>query len=174
MDSILSLPKGIYHDQIITTHDQVIDIGWRSNIIVNRCRCLLAAFMKGDGAAGIQFLAVGRGEAAWDDQPPTAPGPATEQLVNPALITIPVEAGHMEYLDAAGTPTAGPTNRIQIVVTLEPGIPPIEGSETTYPLREFGLFGTFASENYMIDYVRHPVIHKQADNTLVRTIRLIF
>lgn len=36
------------------------------------------------------------------------------------------------------------------------------------PLREFGLFD---GKDYMINGVRHPVIHKDAASTLVRVIR---
>lgn len=39
------------------------------------------------------------------------------------------------------------------------------------PLREFGLFGLFDGKDYMINCVRHPVIHKDAASTLVRVIR---
>lgn len=173
MDSTLSLPKGIYHDRIITAQSHVVDFGWRSNIIVDRCRYLLAAFMKGDSPNGIQLLAVGRGLESWD-QTPEPPSRTEQQLTNPAPSEIQIEPGQIEYLDATGVPTAGPTHRLQVTVTIEPGIPPIEDGEITYPLREFGLFGKFGDEEYMIDYVRHPVIHKGADDTLVRTIRLVF
>lgn len=173
MNSTLSLPKGIYHDRIITAQGRAIDFGWRSNIIVDRCRYLLAAFMKGDSPNGIQLLAVGRGLESWD-QTPEPPSRTEQQLTDREPYRIPVESSQIEYLDATGAPTAGPTHRLQVTVTLEPGTPPIEDGETTYPLREFGLFGRFGGKEYMIDYVRHPVIRKGADDTLVRTIRLVF
>lgn len=167
-------PQGKYHDRIIRAGGAMNDVGWRSNIVVDRCRQLLAAFMKSDGAAtGVQALAVGRGDAAWDSGIP-APAAGTQQLTDAAPVILPVAAANMSYLDATGNPVAGPTNRLQIVVTLDPGTPPPPGGETSYPLREFALFGDFGGERYMIDYVRHPVIHKSAGDTLVRTIRLLF
>jgi hypothetical protein len=167
-------PQGIYHDRLLRNGRLIRDAGWHSNIVVDRCRLLLAAFMKGDAAAsGIQSLAIGRGNAAWDSIP-APPGAGTEQLVDVAPVTIPIAAGDMSYLDATGNVVAGPTPRVQIVVTLAPGTPPPGVGETIYPLREFALFGDFGGESYMIDCVRHPVVHKGAGDTLVRTIRLVF
>lgn len=176
MNSKLLLPKGIYYDRIITGGSRIIDLGWRSNIIVDRCRHLLAAFMKGDSAGGIRLLGIGRGLENWDAEPPEPPSRADEQLTDPEPFKIKIDPAQIMYLDAAGNLSEKPTNRIGITITLDPGDPPIEAGETTYPLREFGLFGTFGEdeEEYMIDYVRHPVIHKRADDTLVRTIRLVF
>lgn len=170
------LPKGMYHDQIITAQGRVIDLGWHSNIVVDRCRNLLAGFMKGDPGVsrGIQLLLVGKGLESWDIIPPPSPLQTDQQLTDPNPITISIDTEQIEYLDDAGVPAAGPTPRIQVAVTLGPGTPPVEGGETTYPLREFGLFGIFQEVEYMIDYVRHPVIRKQAGDTLVRTIRLVF
>jgi len=176
MHSRISLPKGIYHDRLIRTGGHVIDLGWRSNIVVDRCRSLLAAFMRGDPpSSGIQFLAVGKGLEAWDSlASPTPPASSDEQLEDSSPFPITVDSTMIEYLDAAGNTSTGATNRVQVTVTMGPGTPPIDPAETTYPLREFGLFGSLNGVDYMIDYVRHPVIHKQADDTLVRTIRLVF
>jgi len=167
-------PEGKYRDRLIRAGGVIVSGHWRSNIVVDRCRLLLAAFMKRDGAAlGIQSLAVGRGDPAWDAALP-APAPGTQQLVDTAPTSIAIADADLSYLDAAGNATAGPTQRLQIVVTLAPGTPPLGGGETSYPLREFALFGDFGGTPYMIDYVRHPVIHKGAGDTLVRTIRLVF
>lgn len=167
-------PDGKYCDRLIRAGGRVEEGIWRSNIVVDRCRRLLAAFMKRDSAAlGIQSLAIGRGDAAWDSAsvPPT---PGIEQLVDTAPVTIPIAAADMKYLDAAGAVTTGPTQRLQVTVTLAPGTPSLPMGASSYPLREFALFGNFGGERYMIDYVRHPVIHKAAGDTLVRTIRLLF
>lgn len=164
-------PKGIYRDRLITAQGRVIDRGWCSNLIVNRGRLLIAGFMRGDGPVGIQRLLIGRGEADWDDDPPGPPLPTTTQLVDPAPFERVVAPAQIQYLDTTGTPTAGPTNRLQLTVTLGPDEPP---DLDPYPLREFGLFGSFGGEGFMINYVRHPVIHKPADATLERTIQLVF
>lgn len=175
MDSTFHDLKGIYHDRIITAQDQVIDLGWRSNIIVDRCRYLLAAFMRSERSArGIYYLTVGRGEESWDTIPFAPPQSDRTALTDPSPFNIRIRSGEMIYVDPAGDPSKIPTSRIQIRVTLEPGTPPISPGDTSYPLREFGLFGRLGKENYMIDYVRHAVIQKQAGDTLVRTIRLMF
>ncbi len=167
-------PDGQYYDRLIRADGGITECGWRANIVVDRCRRLLAAFLKGDSAAlGIQSLEVGRGDAVWDATLP-APTAGIEELADTAPVTIPIAASDMSYLDAAGSVTAGPTQRLQITVTLAPGTPPLSGGETSYPLREFALFGNFGGTPYMIDYVRHPVVHKGALDTLVRTIRLVF
>lgn len=173
MDSTMALPKGIYHDTIITAGGEIIDLGWRSNIVVDRCRFLLAGFMKGDASFGIQRIQIGMGSAGWDDGTPP-PQASDTMLTDPAPVTLPIAGTQISYLDAVGNATAGPTHRLEITLTLPAGTPAIPLGMTTYPMREFGLFGAFGAESYMIDYVRHPVIHKRADDALIRTIRLVF
>jgi len=167
-------PQGMYQDQLIRGGRAIHDTGWRSNIVVDRCRQLLAAFMRGDSAAiGVQSIDVGRGNPMWDTTP-ELPSAGAVQLVDTAPVTIPVATTDMSYLDATGNPVPGPPHRLQIVVTLAPAMPPVPMGETSYPLREFALFGVFGGERYMIDCVHHPVVHKAAGDTLVRTIRLVF
>jgi hypothetical protein len=168
------LPHGIYRDRLTGPGAWVVELGWRSNIIVERCRQLLAAFMKGDGVTGVERLRVGRGDPAWDGGPPPAAPASTRDLLDPAAFELTVSPAQIEYLDATGLPTAGPTNRIQVTLALGPGVPPPGPGETAVPLREFGLFGALAGTPFMIDYVRHPVIHKAPADTLTRTIRLVF
>jgi len=174
MDSTIALPKGIYHDRIIRADGELIDLGWRSNIVVDRCRFLLAGFMKGDSSFGIQSIKIGRGAASWDTTSPGPPQAADTDLVDTSPETIAISGADITYLDAAGNVVAGPTHRLEITVTLPAGMPPVPMGLDDYPLREFGLFGAFGVDEYMIDYVRHPVIHKRADDTLIRTIRLVF
>lgn len=167
-------PDGKYRDQLIRADGTIVDIDWRANIVVDRCRILLAGFMKVDTEAqGIQSIILGRGNAVWDTAP-EAPAPATTELIDTKPVSITIKQDDMTYLDAAGEPTKDPTSRLQITVTLPPGTPPPIPGTNHYPLREFALMGSFAGEPYMIDYVRHPVVHKAAGGTLVRTIRLIF
>jgi len=168
--------KGIYHDRMLLCDGGELDYGWRSNIIVNRCRDLLAAFMFGDSALGVQYIALGRGDVAWDSTALAPPGAGTQQLtdVAPEQILMSDPAMTIAYLNAANAEVSGPTHRLEITLTLSPGMPPVEVGESSFPLREFGLFGRFGSEDYMIDYVRHPIIHKGVNDTLVRTIRLVF
>ncbi|MDD5322496.1 MAG: hypothetical protein PHD43_18165 [Methylococcales bacterium] len=169
--------KGIYRDILSAGDGRIIhDSGWVSNTIVDRCRILLAGFVKNESSSGgIQFLAVGRGLDAWDKEGPPASEPAaTIDLVNRHAPPLPVNRLNIVYLDEAASVVANPTNRLQITATLVPGYPPPLAPLNTYPLREFGLFGRFDGNDYMINSIRHPVIHKDADATLVRVIRLYF
>ena len=169
-------PKGIYFDRLITSDQRVVEFGWRSNIVVDQCRQLLAAFMKGDQPRGISFLDLGRGDPSWDDSPPPAPEATVLRLVDgaPKRIRVTDSSIQIEYLDAAGVVVSDITNRVQLTATLGPGTLPIAAGETSYPLREFGLFGRKGPRKFMIDYVRHPVINIDAGATFERRIRLVF
>ena len=166
------LIKGIYRD-ILKRKDETIiyDSGWASNTIVDRCRMLLAGFMKNDPSDGIQYLAVGRGLQVWDTT--GAPVPNTETTTN--LIDRfdpPIQVSDLVivYLNDDETISTTPTTRLQITATLPTNYPTPE----TYPLREFGLFGRLNGVDFMINNIRHPVIHKDSSSTLIREIRLSF
>ena len=103
-------------------------------------------------------------------EPGSAPATA-QQLNDPSPFERVVGPANITYLDVTNTPIAGPSNRLQLVVTLGPNEPP---APDPFPLREFGLFGSFGGSAFMINYVRHPVIHKPANATLERTIQLVF
>ena len=151
----------------------IFDSGWRSNLIVLQCRVLLASLLKGDAPLGIQSLQVGRGSASWDTTPPPAADPnTTTQLVDAAPFTIPVASLTLQYLNQLDGVVATPTNRVQVIASLGPGVPSPVGSPP-FPLREFGLFGQLAGSPFMIDYVRHPLIEKDSAVTLERRVRLI-
>jgi len=176
MSGGMMTPKGVYCDQLISADGDCVNYGWRSNIVVERCRELIAAFMCGDGAveAGIQFIALGRGDAEWDSVAPGSPVMSTSSLKDTSPEIVDVSAMTLAYLDSTGTETSLPTKNLQVTITLSPGLLPTSASEPTFPLREFGLFGRYSGGNYMIDYVRHPVIHVGPDDTLVRRIQLVF
>lgn len=178
MEIIGSPVRGMFRDILKGANDDVIyDSGWVSNTIVDRCRMLLAGFMKNDPSGGIKYLAVGQGKESWDEKGSPEPGPASISLVNQCYPPIYVtDSLHfdMDYLDEDDAEVVKPTSRLQITVTLEPGYPRPLQPLTTFPLREFGLFGTLNGTDYMIDCIRHPVIHKDESATLIREIRLYF
>jgi hypothetical protein len=167
--------KGIYRDVLSDAGGHpIFDSGWKSNVIVLRCRVLLAGFMKNETALGIRSLQVGRGDAAWDAVPPPVPNPdMLTQLVDSAPFIIPQTDLILRYLDESDGVVAGPTHRLEIVATLGPG-QPTPATDPPYPLREFGLFGELNGVPYMIDYIRHPLIEKDGSVTLERRVRLIF
>ncbi|HEX8722750.1 MAG TPA: hypothetical protein VF736_19185 [Pyrinomonadaceae bacterium] len=172
--------EGIYRDLLRDAAGRpVYDSGWRSNMIVLSCRVLLAAFMRGDGAEsplGIQSLKLGRGDSGWDAAPPPKPDPdAVTQLVDATPYVIPKASLTLQYLNANNDYSNVPTNRLEIVASVGPGEPaPETGLPSPYPLREFGLFGRLKGADYMIDYVRHPLIEKDSAVTLERRVQLIF
>ena len=176
MDIIAKSMRGIYRDILKGENNSIIyDSGWVSNTIMDRCRMLLAGFMKNDPANGVAYLAVGQGLEEWDGKPAEdyAPDPTTttdlENRYEPAISDL-----ELLYLDASDNPVVYPTRGLQITATLNPGYPTPPTSQGTYPLREFGLFGSISETDYMINCIRHPVIHKGESSTLIRVIRLYF
>lgn len=171
--------EGIYRDVLRGPSGEIIrDAGWKPNLIVLRCRELLAAFMKGDGTEaplGIQSLKLGRGDTAWDTVPPPKAPETSTQLVDDTPFVIPKDALTLQYLNGNNEVSPAPTNRLEIIAVLGPGQPdPQSGLPSPYPIREFGLFGQLKDVDYMIDYVRHPLIEKDVAVTLERRIHLIF
>lgn len=171
-----NLLEGIYRDRLIgPNNEELFDSGWKSNMIVLRCRVLLAGFMKNEATAhGIQSLKFGKGDAAWDQmaQPPKPDSNSLEQLVDSPGFSISLANLKLEYLDPKNSdPSQAATNCLQITATLGPGQPP---GVDPFPLREFGLFGQMNNKEFMIDYIRHPLIEKDSLMTLERKVRLIF
>jgi hypothetical protein len=172
--------RGIFCDVMKDADSRILyDSGWTSNTIVTRCRVLLTAFMRNDRASGIQYLVVGHGEADWDTKgvPPADPE-TTTNLANRFGDSISdwISASDLDiqYLDSSDGVQSDPSPRLQITATLQPGYPTPMPDLNTYPLREFGLFGELDGEPYMINSIRHPVIHKDESATLVRVVRLYF
>jgi hypothetical protein len=88
---------------------------------------------------------------------------------------MPRNALTLQYLNGNNELSAVPTNRLEIIAVLGPGQPaPQSGLPSPYPIREFGLFGKLKGVDYMIDYVRHPLIEKDVAVTLERRVHLIF
>lgn len=179
METLSFTIKGIYRDIIRDKNKKVTyDSGWVENTILNRCRILIAGFMKNSpNIQGIQYLAVGQGSAAWDTAGiPPVDASETGDLYNRFEPVIPVSDPHLilTYLQGENE-TTEPTSRLQITATLGEGYPPPIPPLTTYPLREFGLFGDFdGNKPFMINCIRHPVIHKDESATLIRVMRLYF
>lgn len=180
MEQIGHSIKGIYRDILRNSDNTVIhDSGWQSNIIVNRCRVLLSAFMKNEQARGITSLKVGKGDPQWDADGVPAPDAQLTGLVDTSPYT--VEAGDLqiEYLDENDEVVPGPTNRLQVSVTFGLDQPPAQAPLSSYPMREFGLFGRYTDasgtvQDYMIDCIRHAVINKDVTTTLERAVKLYF
>lgn len=163
---------GMFRDVLRDAGGRVTwDSGWQKNVIVTDCRRLLAGFMRGAPAsAGIQGLQVGRGDPNWDVTGPPAPVDTQAALVDAAPFTVPRAQLQVDFLAGAAV-SGAPTNRLQIVATLGPGVPPWLPAPT---LREFGLVAQLAGGNVLINYRTHPAIAKDPVSTLERTIWLVF
>ena len=179
MDSPTANFHGLYRDILLGPNGQLLDDrGWQRNTIVDSCRVLLAGFITNDTntpTAGIQYLAVGRGLESWDSEGAPASDPTTTLgLQDPSPVQIPITELDVDYLDTNDEIVAQPTPRIQIKVTLAAGFPPPVSPAQSYPLREFGLFGRFNNNDFMINSIRHPVIRKDINASLIRLVRLYF
>jgi len=165
--------KGIWRDEQLDASGRVRRVGeWRSNLVVASCDRLLAALMKREpGVGGILFWAVGRGEEGWDASLPT-PRPANTRLTA-EVARLALAPAQVVYLDAAGQPSAAPTERLEVTARFT-------GSDLggSVRLREFGLFGgdatATANSGIMVNQVIHPRIDLGPDDTLRRTVQLTF
>ncbi|WP_437594141.1 hypothetical protein [Sorangium sp. So ce1000] len=170
--------RGMYRDVLRGSDGNVVwDRGWKSNAIVTSCHTLLAGFMAGapTSTKGIQGLMVGQGLDAWDGPSGAPPATAAQtKLVDPNPFTVPLASLQFTFL-TGGTPSAQPTNRLQIVATLGPNLPSWpDGNHASGNLREFGLVAEINGAPTLVNYVTHPVIVKDPSSTLTRTIWLVF
>lgn len=160
MDILLPKIKGMYRDCLYGSDGcSLYDSGWKENKIVEPCHVLLARLMKND-VGGITSMKVGKGSEGNSDWYP---------------IPLSIDDNDLKYLTPGTSDESNiPTNYVQATITMMPGIPTPLSPEGTYPLQEFGLFGSAGGEEYMIDYVEHPRIEKDSTMTLIRVIRLTF
>jgi hypothetical protein len=166
---------GLYRDVLRDPSGRVIwERDWRPNAIVVSCRQLLASFMAGPASLGIQGLRVGKGNDSWDTTGNPPATPTQPALVDQHSFLVPRTALQIDFLDGA-TETTTPTNRLQVVATIGPGMPPWpDADHASGNLREFGLVGSMNGKEALINYVTHPVIIKDPLSTLTRTIWLVF
>jgi hypothetical protein len=152
----------------------IIDRGWQKNTIVVDFRRILASMTGGVPALGIQGLAVGAGLAAWDATSPPEPSPSQVALEDPHPYVLPAIDLKIDFIDG-GVITSTPTNNLQIIARFGPGSPPWpDRNHASASLREFGLMGELDRSPVLINYITHPVIHKDPASTLERTIWLVF
>ena len=124
-----------------------------------------------DGTLGIRGLQVGAGLAAWD-QPPGPPPPTAGQvaLVDPHPFTVPVADLQIDFLNlTTDSVSTDPTNRLQIVANLSPGVPSWpDANHATSTLREFGLVGA-AEWGHRADQLRDASRHCERPHQHART-----
>ena len=145
---------------------------WKKNLIVNTIGPLLAALMANESvqiSGGIQWHAIGHGDASWDLGLPPA-NAADTTLYDEHYRKIPDSIVYLNDLNVV-TPTM--THKIEITTTYDFSDSGADGS-----IREQGLFGGNATvstdSGYMIDVIRHVEIFKDPTIKIIRKIRLSF
>jgi hypothetical protein len=169
--------QGMFRDVLRDRSGRVVwQSAWQKNAIVTDCRRLLPSLLRGaPSATGIRGMQVGKGLTAWDLPPGLpAPNPAQTTLVDPNPFPVPLTNLQMDFLQGPNV-TASPTNRLQIVATLGPGMPTWpDGNHADATLREFGLIAQLDGSTVLLNYRTHPAIPKDPASTLERTIWLVF
>ncbi|MEM7305817.1 MAG: hypothetical protein AAF682_04070 [Planctomycetota bacterium] len=174
-DSLQTTPRGRYRDVLRgPQRGVVVARPPRSNAIVADCRRVLAGLLGPGQALGIQGLAIGAGLSSWDGCGAPRATPAQTKLVDPKPYVIPASELAIDFIEK-GRVTKQPTNELQIRAKLGADVPPWpDRGHRASSLREFGLLGQLGGAQVLINYVTHPVIHKDRDTTLERTIWLVF
>lgn len=169
--------SGMYRDILYGPDGALLyDAGWRANAILPDFRRLLAAFTRGapSSAVGIQGLAIGAGLDTWDVTGTPPPAGTETSLLDPNPYVFPGTSLTIDFL-SGGVVSGTPTNRLQIVARIGPGLP--TWPDAMHPLvnlREFGLLGRLDGVDVLLNRVTHPVISKDPTSTLERTLWLVF
>lgn len=176
-DTIKVKLEGEYRDQIFDIDGSLIeDRGWVKNQIQDSNAQLLAMFfyefLQGTPAitAGPQYLAIGRGNPAWDGGTPSRTRAQTtlyDEFYRQQLV-----AGSIGYIDPVTKAASGiATRAVEITVTMTTA----QANDTW---REFGFFGGDATgaadSGVQINWVGHGRIDKDNTMTVVRAQRFIF
>ena len=154
-------------DRIFDKSGKLIEERHGHNLVVNSfLRLVMCLMKKQSGYTGIQYWAVGMGNASWDSSMPTPDINATQLTAEIGRVAIP--ASEITFLDSNYAETTSLTNIIQIKHTF--GVNDCNGT-----WREFGLFGGNATSNInsgiMINKRHHAVLTKTEEMTVERTMR---
>lgn len=146
---------------------ELIDVRVGHNIIVNSFLNLAMALVAGaTGYSGVQYWAIGSGDASWDSNPVDPVENAT-RLTN-EIGRVAIASSEIKFVDAEYQESATPTNILQIEHTFG-------ANDCNGTWREFGLFGgnatATANSGIMINKKHHAVLTKTADMTIDRTMR---
>lgn len=162
----------------------------KRNLIVKDASILIARLMKDNAEApkGAFVLAVGTGDSGWNPMAPPAPTNTQRALYSELTRKT---FSQTQFIDAAGVPTAAPTNVVDFTTVFTE-------SEAVGPLVEMGLVGGNISTNLavrnpvsppngaynasldlttretLINYLTFPVINKPATSTMEIVWRLTF
>ena len=185
---------GIRGDVFISLRDgasgELQDYRERRNLIVKDASILVARLMKdsAEPTKGIFVLAVGTGDTGWNPLAPPAPTNTQRALYSELTRKT---FSQTSFIDAAGIPTATPTNVVDFTAIFTE-------AEAVGPLVEMGLIGGNISTNLavrnpvlppngpysplvdlttketLVNFLTFPIISKPATSTLEITWRLSF
>lgn len=135
-------------------------------VVTSFLRLVMCLLKKQASYTGIQYWAVGSGNASWDVNMPTPDVNATQLTAEIGRVAIP--ASEISFLDNNYEVTTTPTNIIQVRHLF--GTADCNGV-----WREFGLFGGNATGNansgIMINKRHHAVLTKTSEMTVERIMR---
>jgi beta-lactam-binding protein with PASTA domain len=153
------LVRGAFRDRLLRPGRPPVEAAWRPNLVLWSALDLIGALLC-NGSEGVAFLAVGSGDAAWDEAPPAPDRGRTQLTAEVARVRL-VPGETLSY-DAA-------TGSLHAHVSIGPG-------RATGPLRELGLVGGDASprprSGTLLNHAVHPVLEKGEDDTLERDVVL--
>lgn len=137
------------------------------NLVVNSFLKLVMCMLKNDeNTAGIQYWAVGSGEASWDNERPD-PRLEEEQLTN-EIGRKAISNTNITFLDGEFNEVSTPTNILQVKHTFG-------ANDCNGVWREFGIFGgnatAEADSGIMINKRHHAIITKTEEMTIERIMR---
>lgn len=136
-------------------------------MLTNAFYVALMSALRGHGDGAAFAIAVGAGEARWDQGQPGEHRGVTRLVAEVARKVVAAE--RVVWLNPDGQPTATPAPRLECSVTFGAG-------EAVGVLRECGLFavngGAEAEAHTLLSYFAHPRIDKAASMTLARVFRI--
>lgn len=137
------------------------------NLVVNSFLNLVMCLIRNlSGYSGIQYWAVGSGNASWDNSMPTPELTATRLTTEIGRVAI--SASEISFLNSSYSEVTSPTNIIQIKHLFGT-------SDCNGVWREFGIFGgnatTSPNSGIMINKRHHAVLTKTDEMTIERTMR---
>ena len=151
----------IYKNGVLV--DTIVD----HNLVVNSFIKLVMALMKDPTSySGVQYWAIGKGDASWDSTMPDPEVNATR--LTSELGRVAISPSEISFLNADGSTSDTPTNILQIKHTFG-------SADCNGEWREFGIFGGnatgTANSGIMINKKHHAVITKTADIAVDRTMK---
>ncbi len=155
------LLHGAFRDRLERPSREPLETPWQSNLVVYRGLDLIGALLcNHPGLAGIAYLAVGRGDPAWDAEAPPADRGRTS--LTDEMFRVRLRPGKTLTYDRE-------SGQVHVRVTIGRG-------KATGTLRELGLYGGDASARpgtgFLVNHKAHAAIEKGANDTLERELFL--